>query len=158
MGKICYDCATEKINGICPNCYPDEVKEAKMIGERRNKMEKKIAVCINAFNAEKTIEKVIVSLIEQTHKEFYIFIIDNGSADSTLKICDQYVRALTFAGTGWPDLYVFKAETHKEGLIPFLERILDVLSNMIKDKDEITGLYFVGQERPLEVDEVEKNT
>ncbi len=30
MGKICYDCATEKINGVCPNCYPDEVKSPKM--------------------------------------------------------------------------------------------------------------------------------
>ncbi len=119
-------------------------------------MEKKLAVCINAFNAEKTIEKVIVSLIEQTHKEFYVFIIDNESTDSTLKICDEYVRALTFAGTEWPDLYSFKAETHKEGLIPFLERIIDVLSTMIKNKDEITNLYFVGQERPLEVDEVER--
>jgi glycosyltransferase involved in cell wall biosynthesis len=119
-------------------------------------MERRLAVCINAFNAEKTIEKVIVSLIEQTFKEFYVFIIDNGSTDSTLKICDEYVRALTFAGTEWPDLYVFKAETHKEGLIPFLERIVGVLSTKVKNKDEVTNLYFINQGRPLELDEVEQ--
>ena len=30
MGKICYDCATEKINGVCPNCYPNDVKSPEM--------------------------------------------------------------------------------------------------------------------------------
>lgn len=119
-------------------------------------MERKLAVCINAFNAEKTIGEVINSLIDQTLKEFYIFIIDNGSTDSTLKVCDEYVRALTFAGTTWPDLYVFKAETHKEGLIPFFERILNILSTKIKNKDEITNLSFANQTRPLEIDEVEQ--
>jgi len=30
MGKICYDCATEKINGICPNCYPSDIRTTPM--------------------------------------------------------------------------------------------------------------------------------
>lgn len=119
-------------------------------------MEKKLAVCINLFNAEKTLERVIVSLMEQTFKEFYVFLIDNGSTDSTLRICDEYVRAMTFAGTEWPDFYVFKAEIYKEGHIHFLERILDIISNRIKNKDENMDLYFVNQERPLERDEVER--
>ncbi len=119
-------------------------------------MDRKLVVCINAFNAEKMIGGVIDSLIKQTSKEFYVILIDNGSTDSTLKICDEYVRALTFAGTEWPDLYVFKAEIHKEGLISFLERIIDILSTKVKNKDEITNLYFVNQRRPLELDEVEQ--
>ncbi len=119
-------------------------------------MERKLAVCINAFNAEEMIGDVIDSLIEQTSKEFYVILIDNGSTDSTLKICDEYIRALTFAGTEWPDFYILKAESHKEGLISFLERICDILSNKVKNKDEITNLYFVNQKRPLELDEVEQ--
>jgi hypothetical protein len=30
MGKICYDCATEKVNGVCPNCYPNDIKSPKI--------------------------------------------------------------------------------------------------------------------------------
>lgn len=116
-------------------------------------MEKKLAVCINLFNAEKTLERVIVSLMEQTFKEFYVFLIDNGSTDSTLKICDEYVRAMTFAGTEWPDFYVFKAEINKGKLVDFLERVCVILR---RTNTEITDLYFVDQERPLERDEVEQ--
>ena len=121
-------------------------------------MQKKLAVCINVYNGENTIGEVIESLLRQTEKEFYAFIIDNGSTDDTIKVCDQNMAAITFSGIEWPDIYVFRAEEHKEGLIPFLERILNILSKRIKEevRSEITSLYFVNQRRPLQPEEVEQ--
>jgi len=66
MGKICYDCATEKINGTCPNCYPDDVKRNPM---DKNEELKKIEVSYNVANIprsvlvlEETVNKIIDKL------------------------------------------------------------------------------------------------
>jgi len=45
MGKICYDfcydCATEKVDGICPNCYPDDVN-VEALSSRIKELEEKM--------------------------------------------------------------------------------------------------------------------
>ncbi len=52
-------------------------------------MEKElISVIIPAFNAETTIERCIESLQNNTYKKLEIIIVDDGSTDSTGKLCD----------------------------------------------------------------------
>ncbi len=51
---------------------------------------KKISVIIPAFNAEKTIEKCINSIINQTYKNLEIIIVNDGSSDKTSEICRKF--------------------------------------------------------------------
>lgn len=113
----------------------------------------KLAVCLNVFNAESIIEEVLESLLKQSYKEFYVILVDNGSTDKTLSICDNFIRAITFAGIEWPDIYIFKAEIHKEKFVDFLERIFNILK---KNETDIQHLYFVGQSVLLPPTQIEE--
>ena len=46
----------------------------------------KFTFIMPAYNAEKTIERAVRSIMDQTYKELQILIIDDGSQDSTLEI------------------------------------------------------------------------
>lgn len=52
----------------------------------------KIIVGIPAFNEERFIRKTLESLESQTFKDFIVLISDNGSTDSTPKICNEFVE------------------------------------------------------------------
>lgn len=51
---------------------------------------KKVSVVIPAYNAEKYIEECLNAVISQTYSNIEILIIDDGSTDSTFKICNSY--------------------------------------------------------------------
>lgn len=53
-------------------------------------MEDLISVIINAYNVEKYIGKCLESIINQTYKNLEIIIINDGSTDNTLSICERY--------------------------------------------------------------------
>ena len=67
-------------------------------------MEKLISVIINVYNREKFIGKCIESVINQTYKNLEILIINDGSTDNTLKICESYkderIRIITTENLG----------------------------------------------------------
>src|ERR1700727_242135 len=50
----------------------------------------KISVITVAFNAEKTIERTITSVLEQKFSNIQFIVIDGGSTDNTLLIIDKY--------------------------------------------------------------------
>lgn len=50
------------------------------------------SVVIPAFNAEKTIRKCLDSILNQTHCNFEVVVIDDGSTDGTAKIVSNYVK------------------------------------------------------------------
>lgn len=52
----------------------------------------KVSIIVAMFNCEKTIENLITSLIQQTYKNLEILLIDDGSSDTTLKICKNYIK------------------------------------------------------------------
>ena len=53
-------------------------------------MEKLISVIIPVYNIESYIKQCMDSIINQKYKNFELIIVDDGSTDSTGKICDDY--------------------------------------------------------------------
>lgn len=50
----------------------------------------KVAIYITAYNAENTLSAMIESILNQTYKNFDIYISDNGSSDGTFEIIKEY--------------------------------------------------------------------
>ncbi len=53
---------------------------------------KKVQVLMSAYNGEKYISEQINSILNQSYKEIYILIRDDGSDDGTLSILEQYSK------------------------------------------------------------------
>jgi glycosyltransferase involved in cell wall biosynthesis len=51
-----------------------------------------LTVGLPIYNGEKTIEKILDSILNQHFENFILVISDNGSTDSTQKICENYAR------------------------------------------------------------------
>ena len=49
-----------------------------------------ITVIINVYNDEKHIKKCIESIVNQTYKNLEIIIVNDGSVDNTLSICESF--------------------------------------------------------------------
>lgn len=49
-----------------------------------------ISIILPVYNSEKTVGKVLDCAINQTFKNWELLVIDDGSTDSTYKICSQY--------------------------------------------------------------------
>ena len=56
----------------------------------------KVSVVTVFFNGEKTLEKTIQSVIEQTYENIEYLIIDGGSTDSTVSIIKNYDSKIAF--------------------------------------------------------------
>lgn len=55
-------------------------------------MEDKITVIVPVYNVEKYLQRCISSIIAQTYENLEIFLIDDGSTDSSGDICDEYAQ------------------------------------------------------------------
>ena len=55
-------------------------------------MNPKVSVVVPVFNAEKTLSRMVDSLLLQTMDAYEIILIDDGSTDSSGAICDQYAE------------------------------------------------------------------
>lgn len=53
---------------------------------------KKISVVIPVYNVEKYLSECLDSVIYQTYKNLQIILVDDGSTDSSGKICDEYAE------------------------------------------------------------------
>lgn len=51
-----------------------------------------ISVIVPIYNVEKYLNKCINSIIEQTYQNIEIILVDDGSNDSSEKICDEYAK------------------------------------------------------------------
>ena len=52
-------------------------------------MQKLISVIVPVYNVEKYLEKCVKSIIGQTYKNLEIILVDDGSTDSSGKMCDE---------------------------------------------------------------------
>lgn len=52
--------------------------------------EVKISVIVPVYNAEKTLEQCVDSIIHQTYKNLEIILVVNGSSDRSLEMCQEY--------------------------------------------------------------------
>jgi len=53
-------------------------------------MSPKISIIVPIYNAQKTIERCIDSILNQDFSDFELILIDDGSKDNSGKICDTY--------------------------------------------------------------------
>lgn len=53
----------------------------------------KVSVIVAVFNAEKTLDRMVQSLVSQTFTDFEVLLIDDGSTDASGVICDKYARS-----------------------------------------------------------------
>ncbi|MEO1186284.1 MAG: glycosyltransferase family 2 protein, partial [Cyanobacteria bacterium J06636_27] len=67
---------------------------------------KKVSVIIPVYNAEKYIAATVQSVLSQTYKNFEIIIVDDGTPDNSVKICQKFndsrIRIIHQANRGLP--------------------------------------------------------
>lgn len=51
-----------------------------------------VSVIVPVYNAEKWLKKCISSIMKQSYKNIEIILVDDGSKDRSLKICQKYAR------------------------------------------------------------------
>lgn len=59
--------------------------------EANNEIEGLISIIIPIYNAENYLRKCFNSLINQTYSQIEVIMINDGSTDESLKICEEYV-------------------------------------------------------------------
>lgn len=55
-------------------------------------MEEKISIVVPIYKVEEYINRCIDSILNQTHKNIEIILVDDGSPDNSGKICDEYAK------------------------------------------------------------------
>lgn len=53
---------------------------------------KTVSVILPVYNGEKTLQKAIESVIQQTFSDYRLIIIDDGSTDDSAKIADDFAE------------------------------------------------------------------
>ncbi len=51
-----------------------------------------ISIIVPIYNAEKYLDKCISSIVSQTYQNLQIILVDDGSADNSGKMCDEWVK------------------------------------------------------------------
>ena len=62
-------------------------------------METKFSIILPVYNVEKYLRSCIDSILSQTYKYYEIILVDDGSQDSSGKICDEYSAKYGFIKT-----------------------------------------------------------
>lgn len=52
----------------------------------------RISIIVAAYNVASYLDKCLKSIQEQTHKDFEVIVVDDGSTDDTPLICDKYAQ------------------------------------------------------------------
>ena len=67
-----------------------------------------ISVIVPIYNAEEYLNKCLASIVNQTYRELEIILVNDGSTDESLAICEKYKQV---------DDRVVIINKHNEGLV-----------------------------------------
>lgn len=117
-------------------------------------MEELISIIIPAYNAEKTIEKCLRSIINQSYKDIQLIIVNDGSTDCTASICEQYldidnrIELINLSNAGVSNARNVGLKISKGEYILFVdaddwlpETALEILYKNIENTDIVVGSY-----------------
>lgn len=120
-------------------------------------MENLVSIIIPVYNVEKYLNKCIESVVSQTYKNLDIIIIDDGSKDSSGKMCDEWaskdkrIRVIHKTNGGLSDARNVGIEHAKGNYISFVDSddfiendMIEVLLKEIKENNcdiSICGYY-----------------
>src|SRR5690606_10105587 len=62
-----------------------------------------VSVIVPIYQAEKFVKRCVGSILQQTHKDFEILLINDGSTDNSAFICNEYAEK-------YPNIRVFHQE------------------------------------------------
>lgn len=69
--------------------------EISVIGEIKSMVEEKmkqiiLSVIMPVYNGEQYLDYSIQSVLNQTYKDYELILVDDGSTDHSLEICEKY--------------------------------------------------------------------
>lgn len=134
----------------------------------------KITIIVPVYNTEKFLDRCITSLINQTYKDLEIILVDDGSVDSSLKICkdfeskDDRIKVIHKENGGQGSARNLALDIASGDYIGFVDsddfihpRFYEILMNLLVDKDaDIVCCHyqFINPDAECEFDEIDYDT
>jgi glycosyltransferase involved in cell wall biosynthesis len=111
----------------------------------------KVSVIMPVYNVENYVSRAIESILNQTLDDFEFLIVDDGSSDSSGKVCDAYasrdgrVRVFHRTNSGAPAARNFALDQASGEYVYFLD------SDDWAEPDMLRDMYRLGSENDLEL-------
>ena len=96
-----------------------------------------VSILIPVYNSEKYVEETIISLLGQTHKNFEVILINDGSTDKTADICNKYASLDS-------RIHFFDFKENK-GLVACLNWGLEQCNGKYIARADADDIYFPGR-------------
>ena len=100
-----------------------------------------VSVLMSAFNSEKTLERAIDSVLNQSFKNIEFLICNDGSTDSTEKILEKYDNLYEIEPSEIPTDIQVMINNNEKGAA--LVRLAEVIGQDELDRIDEDTIYFI---------------